>query len=993
MRTWRELARAAGAGVVLLALVAGVPWALCAAVGWPLPREVPNGAELGRALGQPVEALSDGAVIKALAVVVWVAWAQLVACLLVEALAAARARRAGRVPFAGPAQVLAAHLLAPLVVAISLSAGRQSAAPAPLSTILAHATTVTAPSEAHTSEPQVGEVEVRDVAEKPQATRPLPAAPMSYVVRTGDCLWDIAEAHLRDGQGKAAPERWPEIFELNKGVRQSDGRWLRKPDLIRPGWLVRLPADAVAPGGEPPTSQAGAGEGAAAAAPPAPAAAPEQTQTTQASPESPVPLPDTSVTPGSPTPSPPPAAPAPPTTATTAMASEPASEPQSPTPSSVVRSPAGPSRRPSGGVDLGKAAARAAMLAALGVPLTAAGGIVVKLNRLRRAQMARRRPGRDIPRPAPELEPLERRLRAVGAEEAADWLDVALRFLVSTLRQADVAVPELTCVRAGDFGVELLLAPPAPEAPPGFEAADDGNVWRLDGRLDLDELRRRCAEHPVAAPAMVSLGSSPEGPLLGDLEAMGVLCVEGDGARVRAFLAGAVLELTSATWAQGLDLRLLGDLPGLDGVDGVSRVEDPVAFVTQLSAVAASTRRALGPRPSTLAARADTSSGDDWLPTVVVAPEGTAAEELEGLSAAAAGGAGVAVVAAGPLAGARWRLVVAADGAAVLEPLGLRVRASGMEAPLAVDQSHLDEAAIAGSASLLAVASQEDDVAPTDDEEESDTAPPAAPTSEHDYDVWVAVLGPVEVTGWAEPIGRAKRLAELVAYLATHPGHPIPGDAVRAACWPKEEIAYKSFKEALSRVRRHLGSDSEGNRHLPDAVGSAYQLGPGVGCDWIQFQALVAEAERAPDERAVALYRQALALVRGEPFSHVAPGTYSWAWSELLVHRMERVIADAAHRLAELAMAADDADTATWAARQALLATPTQLSLFETEMRAAASRGDVDGIQRGFRGLTQAQARVEPLGEVPPQSAELYRRLMADAGARRSNGGRERPGG
>ena len=208
----------------------------------------------------------------------------------------------------------------------------------------------------------------------------------------------------------------------------------------------------------------------------------------------------------------------------------------------------------------------------------------------------------------------------------------------------------------------------------------------------------------------------------------------------------------------------------------------------------------------------------------------------------------MAVVAAGPLPGARWRLVVAHGGAAVLEPVGLRVRAAGVDAALAVDQGGLDEAAIAGSAALLSMASEEDDVAPAveaADVEAAATASADVVYPEGEYDVWVAVLGPVEVSGWAEPIGKAKRLAEVVVYLATHPGHPVPGDSLRAACWPNEEIAYKSFKEAVSRARRHLGSDAEGNRHLPDAEGSAYRLGPGVGCDWVAFQALVAEAERA----------------------------------------------------------------------------------------------------------------------------------------------------
>lgn len=113
---------------------------------------------------------------------------------------------------------------------------------------------------------------------------------------------------------------------------------------------------------------------------------------------------------------------------------------------------------------------------------------------------------------------------------------------------------------------------------------------------------------------------------------------------------------------------------------------------------------------------------------------------------------------------------------------------------------------------------------------------------------------------------------------------------------PRQEIAYKSFKEALPRVRSHLGSD-DGDRHLPDAVASAYQLGPGVGCTGCNSRPWWPLPSGPPTGKPSPLYRQALALVRGQPFSLVAPGTYTWAWSELLVHRMERVIADAAHRL------------------------------------------------------------------------------------------------
>ena len=51
-------------------------------------------------------------------------------------------------------------------------------------------------------------------------------------------LWDIAEEHLGDGR------RWKEIFELNKGKPQPDGRPFTQPSLIFPGEELALPSEA-----------------------------------------------------------------------------------------------------------------------------------------------------------------------------------------------------------------------------------------------------------------------------------------------------------------------------------------------------------------------------------------------------------------------------------------------------------------------------------------------------------------------------------------------------------------------------------------------------------------------------------------------------------------------------------------------------------------------------------------------------------------------------
>ncbi|WP_305783104.1 hypothetical protein [Symbioplanes lichenis] len=80
-------------------------------------------------------------------------------------------------------------------------------------------------------------------------------------------LYEIAERFLGDGN------RNPELFELNKGRVQPDGRSMEKPEQIEPGWILVLPEDAEGegvefgplPGGPAPSSEPAAAPTQAAA--------------------------------------------------------------------------------------------------------------------------------------------------------------------------------------------------------------------------------------------------------------------------------------------------------------------------------------------------------------------------------------------------------------------------------------------------------------------------------------------------------------------------------------------------------------------------------------------------------------------------------------------------------------------------------------------------------------------------------------------------------
>ncbi|MEN3356726.1 MAG: hypothetical protein V7637_708 [Mycobacteriales bacterium] len=78
----------------------------------------------------------------------------------------------------------------------------------------------------------------------PATASPAPTASVKFWIvapeRNGrkEFLFQIAERSLGDGN------RFPEIFNLNKGRRQPDGGRLADPSTLLPGWILQLPPDA-----------------------------------------------------------------------------------------------------------------------------------------------------------------------------------------------------------------------------------------------------------------------------------------------------------------------------------------------------------------------------------------------------------------------------------------------------------------------------------------------------------------------------------------------------------------------------------------------------------------------------------------------------------------------------------------------------------------------------------------------------------------------------
>lgn len=248
---FKQVVTGAAALIGTLAIVVGAPIALLAAFGTPWPDQKPS-----------VEWLSTPTtgetVLGVLAFVVWLAWAHFVVCLVVEAVAERRkSGLAPRIPGGGiGTQGLARRLVSSIVLlaaATSVGMSSASAVESSASTSVAQSQfasqvmpTLATPGTAQTD---VADGALPEVSTLDDATSVDLAEGVTtyYDVkpphgRHYDTLWDIAERYLGDGF------RYKEIWDLNKGVTQPDGRVLEKADLIHPGWVMKLPNDAKGPG-------------------------------------------------------------------------------------------------------------------------------------------------------------------------------------------------------------------------------------------------------------------------------------------------------------------------------------------------------------------------------------------------------------------------------------------------------------------------------------------------------------------------------------------------------------------------------------------------------------------------------------------------------------------------------------------------------------------------------------------------------------------------
>lgn len=899
-----------GATLALLVLLVGVPAALVLLTGAPpIPTHLPSHDDLTKPIS------TDGLIV-VLQVVVWLAWLQFAVCTLVEIIGLVRGRGLPTVvPLSGRSQALARALVGTILVGTSVlgstgiaqAAGPGDAPHHAVASVTGHPQRqLTEDSSAHASE----STSVHGESERMAYVPGVPAS-MTEVIghkvvvvqpphgHHHDSLWDLAERHLGDGR------RWKELYQLNKDRLQPDGGRLELARLIQPGWVLIMPADATgavqvhAHGSESADRDAGWSRPETLPGSQAEQAKHEAHEATQVQGR----------------------------THASPSEAEPTADP--------------------GAVETADNVARA-ITPLLGGGLFSAVVLAGLVSERRRRHSARI---------TDEQAEVEVALRSGADQDRVRRLDRALRGLSAACRDQRAPLPQAYAARVDDTSVELRIAPPMPNAPSPWSVADGGRRWRLD-RASEQNLDTGHAPYP----GLVCIGRADDGAdILIDLESVGgIISVGGAPTVANEVVSAIAVQLATAPWTDRQPVYGYGLTPILTEIG-----DDSLELVDDLGGLIADWERSL-PRRSAedvLAGRLGRTPG--IAPRYLVLGSVPTDDEILGrmTGLGQAGGRGVGVVAAGPIAGARWRMVVDEHGRLSLPLLDVEVEAarlsgSDSEALAGLFRSAREPEPLSGGPARLNI--------PATGREGDDAHWGTAP-------VRVGVLGPIEVRaeGELEP-ARLALVTEMVVFLAVQ-NAPVHPSVLGASIWPRG-VSEEVRDATITRAREWLGKDGDGNYRLQETPEGRLVLSADVAVDWHAFCELIrrSSAAAARDERM--LLRRALHLVRGELLTGRPALRYSW----LPRTHLERTAADlavgVAHRLAHLT-SNDDPSSAAAACRAGLRIAPTSQLLWRDLLKTGPSDPEGPGtaglIEELLHVLQRAGAPLEPetealIGELLP---------------------------
>ncbi|MEU9406058.1 BTAD domain-containing putative transcriptional regulator [Streptomyces sp. NPDC048281] len=954
-RTFGDVVKALLAFVMLLVLVVGVPGALAVTVGWPLPRTAPSMDWLSQPIGVDV-------FLNTLTVIVWLAWAQFTACVLVEVKAAlSGVGLPGRVPGAGPSQLLARQLVAALLLV-----GATAASFTPGLSQLGHSlegnqkgTVATAQAtpgilaqqqeQAKSTAAALAEQAGHAAAQAEQGGSTATHGATKYYRiqppegRHHDSLWEIAQRHLGDGR------RYKEIYELNKDRVQPDGSRLSEASLIRPGWIMEMPGDAH--GGElvanpdahvsPEVRQqigdyAQTGDHAQQHQ--------EQGGGQHAGGDG-----------------------------ATAQITVPSQRP-----AGDAGTPATPAQE-SGDDSSGHSSAHSfghsfgLSEALLGAPLLAA-GLLAALGRRRRQALWQSalgavggRRGMEPPIPAGDAQDVQDALLVGADPEGVRLLDRSLRGLAAALTAESRSLPVVYAAWLSHGDLHLQLAQPAGKPPAPWQLGQDQTFWTLS-RADAERYEDTDAAAPY--PGLVSLGTMDDSRLLLNLEAVpGIVSLSGREADRAAVFASVAAELATNGWSDRMTITLVGfgaDLTPL-APNRLRHLDDVDALFETMEAETRQRRGALGAADhhSVLTGRTGPAQHTRWAPNLVLLATQPSAEDAVRLAELAADAArlGIGYLVGSErddLPGAAWAMEITPDGRLLAPLLGLELQAQLLPA---VQQRAVVELFVEAD--------------PERDPDGPTNAPPfLVDISEQGRPaVYARLVGPYEIIGLDTPDGeRSPLLHEALALLLLHREGVHPR-VLSSALWPRG-VTDDVRDALLERLRGWLGTDPDGSPRLRTDAAGRLTLAKSVVSDLDVLRSLYYEATQGKgvESRAVRgrLLTDALVLVRGPLLADRAEGRYRWLTHEIIDAQLPLLVADIGLALSAFHLEKDRAEKAIEALGAALRTAPADERLWNELLRATHATGDPDRLRALAADLI---ARSGARG-LPPRTEALLDELL-----------------
>lgn len=573
----QRLLRGVGALLVLAVLIIGAPLVLIAWIGNPWP---PGGwAE--------VQLLTNRTLYGVVAVVGWLAWAQMTACVLVEIGATIKGikergvvdvvdRGTGAAPvmFATGGQQNLARTLVVWVAALGIGAGTvatASAASPGADLAIGHLT-----SRAPISQTVQLPAEADETKQGRSTTASDPTT-----------LWQLAETHLGAGS------KWQQLLKLNRGTTMADGtvltngtqtipagttimlpsgadsdstrivqddeylsliakeemgdgnRWQElyganrdvigdNPDLIHPGMRLTIPGGGVGGVGGPDADTPATHE---APKHPKPQQQPDQQPEQQPPPQQEQ--------------QPPKAGP------TSPAETVPETEPDTAPPTSTQVD----NQEQSAEADEDSLLDAPWVLAGLtGGGVLLAGALFIGLQQRRRAKIRERRPGRGIAVPPPELAPVEMTINAAGGKTAAtvEFMDAALKRVAAAAHANHTPMPALAAVELKDDRLTLHLSGPT-ELPDPWQGTLDRAHWHCTTDVDPDQLGPEPEHVEAPYPLLVTLGKGTDGSIwLLNCEELGTLAVTGDPQRSRDFARHIAAQVAVNPWSRAVQVDCVG---------------------------------------------------------------------------------------------------------------------------------------------------------------------------------------------------------------------------------------------------------------------------------------------------------------------------------------------------------------------------------------------------------------------------------------------------